>query len=220
MPSPLFNVCSPTPSATIGFLTNLLNTSALSSYTFSSVGLGTASSDRWILVGVTCLAGTGVTPAISSLTVNGVSASAVIEFPTTTEYIGFWIANVPSGASGSIVVNYSAGVLNTEIGVWEIHKLVSGTATATMTKVGFGQTISPTQGGCICVGLTLIKAGSAVTVDWTGGDLTESYLDHDATNGMSSSGGSISGGYTSSSLTVSGQFSGGSGQRLVGAIFR
>lgn len=85
----------------------LYSNSTTGTTTFSSVGLGTAHSSRFIIVGVQFDINAATT--VSSVTVAGVSATKVTSSVSGAWYgIEMWGASVPTGSTGDIVVTTSA----------------------------------------------------------------------------------------------------------------
>lgn len=84
-----------------------------STYTFSAASLGSAASDRVIIVAVMARSGTGTTPAVNSVTVDGISATnvgSVVQTGSSTanhNIVSMWQAEVPSGTSGDVVVVFN-----------------------------------------------------------------------------------------------------------------
>jgi hypothetical protein len=99
-----------------------------STFTFSSQSLGTASDDRRIVVGIH----TGGTGTISSVSIGGVSATRLTRSldGSGNELCALWIAAVPTGTTGDVVVVWSTTTTNCAIGVWAVYGLVSNTAFA------------------------------------------------------------------------------------------
>lgn len=100
-------------------------------YTFSSQNLGTAAADRYIFVGVTSRS-SGTTNTINSVTVGGVTATQVELQRTVTTVVnmaGLYIAAVPTGTTGDVVVTFNATTLRCGIGMWGATGLASATAT-------------------------------------------------------------------------------------------
>jgi hypothetical protein len=94
------------------FLQGAGDTSDLTEYTFSGQNLGTEAADRHIVV---CVLSRGtVGSAVSSVTVAGVSASLVIARTNSTSGNNVaeqWIAAVPTGTTGDVVVTFNGGML-------------------------------------------------------------------------------------------------------------
>ena len=84
--------------------------------TYSSVALGTAASDRTIIVG----AAGNANVTVNSITVAGVSATFVVR-QGGGGIVELWQAAVPSGTSGDIVVTFSGANVRNGIGVWAAY---------------------------------------------------------------------------------------------------
>lgn len=98
-------------------------------FTFSGVSFGTATADRLVIVGVGMTATSLAT--ISSVTIGGVTATSIVEKPHNAGGVyvhsGIFIAAVPTGATGDIVVTWSGTVLRCGFVAWEAHNLTSAT---------------------------------------------------------------------------------------------
>lgn len=121
------------PQKILTFLNSANQSTGGSSYTFSSSSFGTASSTRRIIVSI---AGANNSRTISSVTIGGVSADIVLQYSASGDNntVGIAIALVPTGTSGSIVVNWSGTQDTTIIGWWAATGLESNTAYATSTN--------------------------------------------------------------------------------------
>ena len=171
---PLLN--QPLPS--VQYCTNASSTSDLTTYTFSSQSLCEPSGSRYIVVGIgggSNDAGTS-TYAINSVTVGGVSASSVVSNKDTNvapNIAALWIAAVPSGTTGDVVVTFDRASSRAAIGVWALYNLNSATAVGT----GGGASSDPqganvntsTDGIVIAYGF---NSGGG-TASWTG--VTENF---------------------------------------------
>lgn len=98
--------------------------------TFSGVDIGTASSDRIVIVGFN-----GIPPAsgraVSAVTIAGVAAaSCCTGFSDGERVLEFWAAAVPTGATGDIVVTYNNTMFNIAASVWATTGVTSAAATA------------------------------------------------------------------------------------------
>ena len=128
------------PDSTLAFTASAVNTSAQSSYTFSSQAIGTASSDRVVVVGTS--GGSGATDAVSSMTIGGVSAVKAIGIVNNTG-TEIWYATVPTGTTASVVVNWGGTKNRSGIGVWALTGVsgigatnTSSSSTSTLTVSG------------------------------------------------------------------------------------
>lgn len=97
----------------------------LSAYTFAASDFGTPSAGRYILVGI---AGRGAAVrTITSVDLGGVAAAQVAVLNSGGTTVAFWIAAVPTGATGDVVYNLSGAWVRTAVGVWAITGLGSTT---------------------------------------------------------------------------------------------
>ena len=102
-------------------------------FTFSSHGLGTAASDRKIILGITALHGS--TRTLSSVTIGGVTATITVQANgSSADHQSIVIADVPTGATGDIVVTFSASTTVCGIVGVAVYGLSSSTAVATYTS--------------------------------------------------------------------------------------
>ena len=113
-------------SALVTYLTSSVNTSNLTTYTYSAVAIGTAHFNRHIAVAVLFDATDDYPPA--SVTIGGVSATLV---KAQNAAVALYIAKVPTGTTADIVVTYASAALRSAIGVWRLDGLASATAHAT-----------------------------------------------------------------------------------------
>lgn len=141
------------------------NTDA-SSYTFSAQAIGTAASDRYVIVGV---GNSNTTTDPTSVTVGGNSATKIASVTGGGAHnASLWIVLVTSGTTADIVVS-GAGPNRCGIGVWSATGLTgtaansSGTSTATNPTA----TLATLDGGFM-VGFTHIGY-PASGCTWTNG---------------------------------------------------
>jgi len=122
----------------------------------------------------------GTTTTVSSVTVGGVSASAVVTSNNTTggnqTMAALYVADVPTGTTGDVVITFSATVLRCGANVWRMVGAASGTASATGSSVadpGTANLTIPANGSA--VGLAVADfSGSGQNVVWT--NLTSSLV--------------------------------------------
>lgn len=163
--------------ATRTFVTTFNDETDATSYTASGVSLSTADATRGIVVAVMnrISSGTGTTPA--SVTIGGVSASLVVAQATASDRdcCSLWIAAVPTGATGNIVVDFG-GVTQQRCGFgwWATYNLNSLTAVDTAQSDVSGASIDvDTQAGGLAFGAGAAGTTASTTFTWTG--LTEDY---------------------------------------------
>jgi hypothetical protein len=135
------------------------NSGDLSTYTYSSVALGTASSTRAIYVFATGQGPASSNFDVNSMTVGGISATRVSDVTNSAEaqYVSeLWRADVPSGTTGDIVVTWNSAMSQCGIIAWAVtgdHSLVDlqttsdSTASFTLTNVPDGSVILAGRGG-------------------------------------------------------------------------
>ena len=94
-----------------------LDESDLSSYTFSSLSIGAADPNRYVVVGITSR---GAYP--TAVTVGGLTATSAVEdhlaFPITSASL--WYVLVTSGTTANVVVTMSAGAQRCIVDVWTL----------------------------------------------------------------------------------------------------
>ncbi|MDN3278776.1 sialate O-acetylesterase [Frankia sp. RB7] len=92
-------------------------------FTFSGKSFSTAAANRTIVVGVTARqSGTAIAP--SSVTIGGVTATPVVtlQSPTTDgQFTGLYSASVPTGTTGTVVVNWPVSVTRCGVGIWAVY---------------------------------------------------------------------------------------------------
>ncbi len=122
-------------------------------YSFTSTSFGAAVSNRYILVGIAYKASDSPTLTVS---IGGVSATAITG--TSRYAVGvktqFFIANVPTGTSGTVTVTGTVSGLRCYLATWRITGLNSTTAVDTAGSSSFtvnapADTIDVSAGGCI-----------------------------------------------------------------------
>lgn len=140
-------------------------------YTFPT-SLGTPSPGRRILIGVS--ARNGTTPVINSLTVAGVAAGSLgsILSGSNLTRTSMYMATVPTGTTGDIVITFSQEVERCGIGVWSVKNSPS-TADATTSIVDPSATVMTVPVGGVAVAYGAAVHTSEVTATWAG--LTENF---------------------------------------------
>lgn len=143
---------------------NTNNTTGVSqsSVTYASQTIGTAASDRYVIVAVYTDQSSGT---ISSVTVGGVSATAAhSSFVTALGVVGIYAALVPTGTTADIVINTSITASGFHAAHWTVN-MASGTAydTATNTQASGANAVSgldiPANG--FAVGFAVIDDGTS-----------------------------------------------------------
>lgn len=158
--------------ATITYTDTGANSADQATYTFAGKSLGTAASNRTILVTVG-FQGPNST-AVSSLTIGGTGASLVVANDTSyggaMSGVEIWMLDLASGTSADIVVNFNATANDCTIGVFDA-KGIAASAHATNTSSAGPPSASlsiPANG--IAIG-ALYDNNGATTATWS--NLTE-----------------------------------------------
>lgn len=156
---------------TISFLQATTDTTDTNAYTFASQNLGTAASDRYIIVVAVARKG-GASTTLSSVTIGGVSATIVKQVTnnvSNTDVAGIAIAAVPTGTTGDIVVTWGASMVRCAIMAYRATG-INATAYDSDSSTSGNPSVSldiPASGFAIGGGLT----AASTTTSWTG--LTE-----------------------------------------------
>jgi len=154
----------------LAYQTNAADPANLTTYTFSAQAIGTAASDRYVIVGV---AGSNTASEPSTVTVGGVSATKVVGTAGGNHSAGLWVALVTSGSTADIVVTWPGSIDRCAIGVWSSTGLSSVTPSNTATS-------NATPGSCT---VTTLAGGFAIafshlgygTVTWSGTGVTQDF---------------------------------------------
>lgn len=160
------------PAAMVTYQATASQEVATATNTFAGMALGTAAANRYIIVGVTGRTGsTGTT--FTSVTVGGITASAVVtrvvagDLANGENFAGLFIATVPTGATGSVVIVTNNVMVRMGVVVWSAVNLSSATATAT----GSSSASAPTASLNVAAGGFALGAAysqSATTTTWAG----------------------------------------------------
>jgi hypothetical protein len=135
-------------------------------YTFTAADLGTAATDRYIIVAVHGRAGGART--CSTCTVQGISATKLAEGATgsgSSNTSSLWLVNVPTGATGDIVPEFTGSMARAAISVYQIDGLnPTPNDTASNNSAGTATINCPADG----VVLGAASSGANNTLSWTG----------------------------------------------------
>lgn len=116
-----FNRTATRSTYTLTYVTNLVNVSNLTTYTFTSASIGTAAAGRRIIVAIAYYSGT-TSATISSVTVAGLSCTAISNSTVANEFNAVFISPViASGTTANIVVTASNVCDNLGIGVYTLN---------------------------------------------------------------------------------------------------
>lgn len=156
---------------TLNFTASAVSGSSLSVYTFSSQAIGSAAANRQVVVGVGSVSGSA--GLITGVTIGGVTAAQVIHSGEgSMENVDIWVASVPTGTTGDVVITHGVSKSRCGIGVWAMYGAATGasdTAGSVADPPSAALTI-PTGG----VGIGYCQTyGVTATYTWT--NLTEDF---------------------------------------------
>lgn len=156
--------------------------SALSSYTFSGMPIGTPDGSRLVVAAVGYYDNSGATTDISSVSIGGVSATRVNganQYIVGNYMVGvaLWVAAVPAGTTADVIVALTETVANCHVATWSIIN-ASSSAAANSIASSFGATTATlplslnVDAGSVVIGYAL-DITNAGTFTWAG--LTENF---------------------------------------------
>lgn len=155
--------------ATSTWLASTFSMSGLTTYTFAAMSFGTASADRYLIAGF--IGGVTTVRTVSSVTIGGVTATELYYVANGATAAAFYIAAVPTGTSGDVVITWSAGYDRCGVSLWSATGLGSTTVvdTGTSTADPYNDTMNCNAGGFI-LGVGFDNGGPST---WTWTNLTE-----------------------------------------------
>ncbi|MBL6931201.1 MAG: hypothetical protein ISR46_06840, partial [Rhodospirillales bacterium] len=155
---------------TMAYVGQTVDTSTLTTFTFSSHAIGTASPDRKVIVGISSV-GTG--RWVTSMTIGGIAAKLVVRSAMSADHVALWQADVPTGTTADIVVTFNTTSSHCAIGVYE----ATGVGALYSTDLDITNSAAmPTSVTCPENGFIIGVAGCTVGTDtfsWT--NLTEDF---------------------------------------------
>ena len=143
------------------------NAVGATSYTFSGVAFGIENQQRYIIISV--YGSSTSVPASATVTIGGISATALIASSSRN----FYIAKVPTGTSGTVVVTFSSATTECVISSYSVVGLQSTTPFDTKdvtvaNNANISTTINVASNGFV-LGLDGITGSSPLrTTTWTG----------------------------------------------------
>lgn len=150
--------------------TNTGSSTAGTSFTFTSVSIGTASSSRYVVV---AMIAQGAAASPTSVTVGGISATQAAAAVTSSNRAELWIANVTSGTTADIVITFAASTTRCAVGSYSVYDIVSTTPIDTATSSTTSMTLSVnTNTNSVVIG-TAFSSSTAPDATWVG--VTENY---------------------------------------------
>lgn len=198
------------------FLSGAAATVSGSTWSRSSVSIGTADSRRLIVVAGSSYRGSANTWTINSATIGGVTATINVQQSINASSSNnlAWIiaAVVPTGTTATIDVVHSVAGSESYMSVYSLIGF-SATAAATASGSTASTTISNVANGCL-VG-SLGNSGDTTAVTWTG--ITET---NDVDNGAARASSAMTYPVSAGSLTINGQGAASSGNSYVASCFQ
>jgi hypothetical protein len=155
----------------LSYVATVSSTSDASSYTFSGADIGSAASDRIVLVVVSFR--TTVSAAITGVTIGGNAATEVVGLLNLLTgaggYVGIWARSVASGTTADIVVTTSANAVRCIVDVYRATGInATASATGTDTTTVYEASLNVAAGG---VAMGAVQTGGSRGLSWSG--LTE-----------------------------------------------
>ena len=169
-------------------------------FTFSGVALGTAATDRHIVIAA--LTATASAADANTVTVAGESASLVVRASGgDNSRAELWIVALPSGTTGDVVITWSTAKDRCGYAAWAMYGAnASAHDTATDGDTTPSFTIDVPAGGYLIAAATQTGSSSTPTATWTG--VTENF-DENMLPRTTQTGGSIALADADSGRTVS-----------------
>jgi len=162
-------------SLTYAFSDSAFQQANLTTYSFTSMNFGTAATDRKI---ITAFSGGNVFRNVSSVTIGGVAATALATIKSTGGALttAMYIADVPSGTSGTITVVWAGAMTACGIGCWSVYGMNSSTPLdiSTAASISGTQSLTINKGDGFSLAAYGNYSSSSTNVTWTG-DLSEDY---------------------------------------------
>ena len=141
------------------------------SYTWTGLGIGTASATRRVAVLVASYKNATPTSYITGLTIGGVTAIRDAATPDTAiRTLEVWTANVPTGTTADVAVTFAS---TPDYAVASTFVIDGGASTPGASNVAFGSTVNnatasvASADGGVVLAVSSVVA-SAQTVTWTG----------------------------------------------------
>jgi hypothetical protein len=160
-----------TTTPAISHVSNAVDASNGTAYTFSSQALGAAATDRRIVVAVGSAGNT--TGTASAVTVGGVSATQVAEYTDSVNTSSIWWAEVPTGTTGDVVVTFTGGKSDCGIVCYRLtgadmvlSRATDGTGTS--SPEAFSGTVG-TPNNAVVIANVMWNGTAQRTTAWTGG---------------------------------------------------
>lgn len=156
--------------ATVLYTANAVTTTSTTTFTFSSLAIGTAGSNRVIVVTIHSQGGSD-TDKPTNVTVGGTGLSEIVSNEgSDSNFAVIWAGAVSTGTTGNVVVTWPASRDRCGVGVWAVYDSdTSAHDTLVSSAVPGTGTIDCPDGGVIIGGYTISSSASR-TFTWAGID--------------------------------------------------
>ncbi len=125
---------------TYQFTDNAVSTADTSIYTFAGINFSIADEQR-VMVVATGGRGAGAPKGVNNLTIGGVNATLGFRADEGGSSVEIWYAEVPTGTSGTIIVNWNGTQFRSGIGSWALYTDNSTPHDFNRSIVGSGDTL-------------------------------------------------------------------------------
>jgi len=153
------------------------NLTSGSSHTFTSQPIGTAASDRYVIVG--CASYAANSAGLVSITIGGAAATPLRAYHSTTAGVALVTRNTQTGSTADIVLNINTASTdwNLAIAVWTVNasSFFYSADDATTGNI----TLSSNARGCPLIGVGMNVNGTAGTSSITNADSVTERFDFD-----------------------------------------
>lgn len=145
-------------------------------HTHSGMTLGAADSGRYIIAAIDCRDASART--VSTLTIGGVTATLIYAYQTSGTICGFWVALVPTGTTGDVVITFSGSVARSGVSTYRLLTSYDPTAYSdaqqdtTATSNHLDITLNVPAAG-VALAAVFYNNSTTASITWSG--LTEDY---------------------------------------------
>jgi hypothetical protein len=165
-----------------------LGASLTTSRTYTALNFGYADATRKMVVAIMGIrSNAGTDPHVTGVTIGGVAATLVKNLDTIQKSTCIWIANVPTGVSGDVVVTFSGMFNKIAVALFSLYNMTTSTPLDTdqLTLSGSLSTISLNEaaGGFVLAAAVQVNSpGTPIAISFSG-------MGNDTTGFISGAGG-------------------------------
>lgn len=164
----------PSGSVSVSYIGSASSGTTATSYTFNSTSIGVAASNRIVAVVVSATGGTG--GGVSSVTINGTTATLVNSTGIGFTSIGVAYLSVPTGTTANIIVNLNNSQSRCAIDVYRLigasTTLAANSVTTYTTSVTAATATATIPTGGVAI-YSVVTSGTTITYSWS--SATEDY---------------------------------------------